>query len=591
MAALLGMALLSRRRGWPWHSKRHKSHDETRPKQHKAKKLSTSVPACALCERCARLDLESMFTRETIEQALGPLANFSTVGCGFCRVISDAIAATFGEGWDVRKLCEAVEAEDEKDEGERGRGPRLFMQSRSPMTVRGADGVEHPQPRLLLAVDEIPRELEADKTVVNKEVARVKDRHIIGEIECIPDLDVPLSILADTYVTRREVQSYADADLAKEWLAECESHKHSQSEADHRSDYLFQSPGFRLIDAEEECLVQEAEKRDYTALSYVWGGLPTVLRPDPDSDTKPILLTTKDNVESLSKPGGLSPQNVEESGGRIPSTVRDAMDFTRQLGMRYLWVDTLCIIQDDPEDAGRLIAAMDDVYANATATLIAASGTDADAGLPGVSPRSLTSQSPIKIPLPADQGFLNLSTCLPSLSEEVRAAKWHTRGWTFQEQALSRRCLYFTPTEMFYSCSGAQLREGYAVEEQECQVEMRTGPPWWTRNLRKDPDPGPYRYLGDGRKLGGAEYQDAVQDYMRKDLTYGDDILNAFEGVFNKFSQGDRDDRLSIKKTQGIPAHLLYLGLLWFPSEEATKRPVIAKKTEGALPHFSSWSW
>ena len=582
MAALLGMALLARRRGWPWQGKsRHKSQDDARQKPHKAKKLSTSGPVCTLCDRCSRLDLESMFTRETVEQALGPLVNFAVVGCGFCTLISDAIGYTFGEEWNTQKLCEALEE-----------APKLFMQSRSPMTVRTADGpVEHPQPRLLLAIDKIPEELEQEQVVVNKEVTRVKDRHIIGEIECIPDLDVPLSILADTYVTRREVQSCVDADLAKEWLAECESHKHSKSQGDNHGDYLFRNSGFRLINAEEECLVQETENRDYIALSYVWGGIPTTLHNDEGSDVKPVLLTTKDNVESLSKPGGLSSSKVEESGARIPNTVHDAMEFTRQLGMRYLWVDTLCIIQDDLEDKGRLIATMDDVYANASATLIAAAGTDADAGLPGVRPRFLTSQTPVKIPLPADQGFLNLSICLPSLSEQVRAAKWHTRGWTFQEQALSRRCLYFTPTELYFSCSGAQLREGYAVEEQECQVEIRTGPPWWTRNLRRDPDPGPYRYLGDGRHLGGMEYQDAVQDYMRKDLTYGDDILNAFEGVFNKFSGGDKDARLSIKKTQGIPAHLLYLGLLWFPLEEATKRPDITKPKEGALPHFSSWSW
>lgn len=572
---LLGMAL---RRGWS----RYKSRDEDSWRRgYGPRKLSTSGPACALCGRCSRLDLESMFTRETIEQALGPLSDFAAPDCGFCALISDAVGATLGPGWSTPTLLEAL-----------CESPRLFMQSRSPLTVKSAGRpVEHPQPRLLLAVDRVPAELEEERAVVNKEVARVKDRHIIGEIECVPDVDVPLSILSDTYVTRREVQPCVDAGLAKEWLAECEAHKHSKSEGDTRGDYLFQSPGFRLIDVEEECLVQVTERRNYVALSYVWGAIPTILQPQEDSDAKPVLLTTIDNVDSLSEPGGLSAAKVEASGARIPNTVRDAMDFTCQLGMKYLWVDTLCIVQDDPEDKGRLIAAMDDVYAGASATLIAASGTDADAGLPGVRPRSVDSQAPTKIAVPADQGFLNLSICLPSLSEQVRAAKWHTRGWTFQEQALSRRCLYFTPTELFFNCNGAQLREGYAVEEQDCEVEMRTGPPWWTRNLRRDPDPGPYRYLGDAGALGGMEYQGAVRDYMRKDLTYGDDILNAFEGVFNKFSGADREARLSIQQTQGIPPHLLYLGLLWFPSDQATKRPEITKPEEGALPHFSSWSW
>ncbi|MBE3050411.1 hypothetical protein IMZ48_49540, partial [Candidatus Bathyarchaeota archaeon] len=60
--------------------------------------------------------------------------------------------------------------------------------------------------------------------------------------------------------------------------------------------------------------------------------------------------------------------------------------------------------------------------------------------------------------------------------------------------------------------------------------------------------------------------------------------------VFNRFSGGERGTRLDIKKAQGIPAKLLYLGMLWFPTE-ATKRAAIKKPEDGALPHFSSWSW
>lgn len=580
--ALLKLAMLSRR-GWPFSGKsRHPSTDEGRPKPPKAKKPSTSGPPCILCEHCSRLDLESMFTRETIEQAIGPLSNYSTVYCGFCTLVSEAIALTLGGDWTTLKLCEALDE-----------SPKLFMQSRSPLRVQAADGpVEYPQPRLLLALDKIPEGLRQDPAVLNKEVKKIKNRHIVGELECIPDLDVPLSIIADAYVTRREVKPRVDVDLVKEWLEECQSHQHSEARGGASNNFLFQEPGFRLIDVEEERLVQHTDPSDYIALSYVWGAVPTVLHKDESSEKKPVLLTTKENHERLAAAGGLSESKVEEAeDARVPNTVRDAMEFTRQLGMKYLWVDTLCIIQDDEVDKGRLMGGMDDVYANSTATLIAADGIDADAGLRGVGDRSEKAPSPVKIPLPPGQGSLNLSICLTSLTEQVRSARWNTRGWTFQEQALSQRCLYFTPTELFFNCSEAQLREGYAVDDQECEVTMRTGPPWWTRNLRKDPDPTPYRYLGDTTALGGMEYQAAVQDYMRKNLTYSDDVLNAFEGAFNRFSDADREARLGIKKAQAIPARLLYLGLLWYPSNEATKRPAITKREEGSLTHFSSWSW
>ena len=588
--ARLKLPLLSRR-GWPWSQgkSQQQSPDEAKVKPLRpSKQLSISGPPAALCDRCSRLDLESMFTRETIEQDLGPLSGFATAYCGFCALVSEAIARAWGSEWDTRKLCDAFED-----------APKLFMQSKSPLSIRAADGggnTERPQPRLLLAVDHIPVGVEEDNAVVvNKEIARIKNRHIVAEIECIPDPDVPLSIVADTYLTRRELRAHADVELAKQWLEECGAHKHSKSEEHAHADgddALFQDPGFRLIDVEEECLVQETDRCDYIALSYVWGAIATILQKSDDPDEKPVLLATKDNLERLSESGGLSAKKVEEAEeARIPNTVRDAMEFTRELGMKYLWVDTLCIVQDDPEDKGRLIGAMDDVYASATATLIAASGTSADAGLRGVSDRAPTPITPVKIPLPSYQGNLNLSICLPTLSQLVRGARWHTRGWTFQEQALSPRCLYFTPTELFFNCSELQCREGYALEDYDCEVELRTGPPWWTRNLRKDPDPTPYRYLGDAEGLGGMEYQAAVEDYMQKDLTYSGDVLNAFEGVFNRFSGGDRDARISIGKTQGIPPRLLYLGLLWSPSDEATKRPEITKPKEGSLPHFATWSW
>jgi hypothetical protein len=70
--------------------------------------------------------------------------------------------------------------------------------------------------------------------------------------------------------------------------------------------------------------------------------------------------------------------------GQVPQTVKDAMELTQGLGERYLWVDALCIIQDDEDDRNRAIGAMDAIYSSAFVTIIAASGTDSNSGLPGV---------------------------------------------------------------------------------------------------------------------------------------------------------------------------------------------------------------
>jgi hypothetical protein len=62
-------------------------------------------------------------------------------------------------------------------------------------------------------------------------------------------------------------------------------------------------------------------------------------------------------------------------------TIRDAIQFTRKLGIRYIWVDLLCIIQDDPENWAREAASMAQVYCNAYITIAATKSPDAEGGL------------------------------------------------------------------------------------------------------------------------------------------------------------------------------------------------------------------
>ncbi|GME30090.1 hypothetical protein DL764_000711 [Neofusicoccum parvum] len=271
------------------------------------------------------------------------------------------------------------------------------------------------------------------------------------------------------------------------------------------------------------------------------------------------------------------------------------MELTRRIGMRYLWVDTLCILQDDDNDKARLIGSIDDVYDNATVTVIAADGSDADAGLRGISPRTGRPIEPTKIADASDGVTLNLSICLPSLCEEVRRSTWNTRGWTFQEQCLSRRCLYFTAEETFFNCSEGQWREGYdyaAAKGWDHDIQFRTGPAWWGKNLRKDLDPTPYHYLGDmTRGLETQNYQRAVQNYSRKNLTFQHDVFNAFEGIFNRFKRSGDAYELSIRQTQGIPPHLLFQAILWFPSHDSRKRVCNSTQPGKLAEQYSTWSW
>ncbi|KAK1749918.1 heterokaryon incompatibility [Echria macrotheca] len=99
------------------------------------------------------------------------------------------------------------------------------------------------------------------------------------------------------------------------------------------------------------------------ALSYVWG----------DGDAEP-LLSTMENIALLCQPASLQKSSV--LGERLPWTLRDAMAVARELGIRYLGVDRLCIVQDDATQKPGRLAAMAAIYGNASLTLIAANGDD-----------------------------------------------------------------------------------------------------------------------------------------------------------------------------------------------------------------------
>ncbi|KAI1464321.1 HET-domain-containing protein [Daldinia caldariorum] len=527
-------------------------------------------PRNHLCSTCEKLNLGWRFASETSEQSIGNLSQYSDPGCPFCVIISKAIKSTWGTDSAPNKIS-----------------GRLFIQSRSALSVKENGHIHHPQPRLLLAIDKKPDGFNINRVPL-RQIDRIKNRYIIAEIERFPSESEP------NYLPRLEVGTKLNIPLLQSWLEECRKHEHSKMATRRGGRGLFQPEHpFRLIDVNQECLVRKDTVCDYVALSYVWGRRTTLLFPGEDEKEIPILLSLRENVNELSIPKGLSSSRPEtRKMGRIPLTIRDAIEFTRQIGMQYLWVDTLCIVQDDPEDKAQLIGRMDDVYDCAAVTIIAAAGGDADAGLRGVSPRAGHPLNPTKIADKSDESVLEISPCLRSLCEEVRGATWNTRGWVFQEQSLSQRCLYFTAEEVFFNCSEAQRREGYDYAPKKhahVDVGIRTGPPWWTRSLRKDLDPTPYHYLGDvGGKLDIQAYQTAVQEYSRKSLTFPSDILNAFEGVFNRFNGGRDSSGLTIRQTQGIPPHLLYQALLWFPYGQSVKRLC---QSEQAGDQFSTWSW
>ncbi|KAJ4223399.1 hypothetical protein NW759_006033 [Fusarium solani] len=261
----------------------------------------------------------------------------------------------------------------------------------------------------------------------------------------------------------------------------------------------------------QHCLVETQEFHRYVALSYIWGAV---------SNFK----LTKSNLSRLLVPGVL-----REIFLRLPRTICDAVTLCRMLNVRYLWVDALCLLQNDPEDLERGVDVMDQIYERAWLTIFAATGTDANAGLPGV---QVGSRRPANLVLEVQPGIL-LGVCA-GLDRLLEGSMYSSRGWTFQEHVLSRRGLYFVDNKVFFRCRTSEFLESCI----DCDNAMP-------------------RFKGIVLSLSAAAYMDdplqnysqLLTHYTRRALTDPGDVLRAMAGIIRRISE-----KVEYRFVQGLPS-------------------------------------
>jgi hypothetical protein len=226
------------------------------------------------------------------------------------------------------------------------------------------------------------------------------------------------------------------------WRSPCWKHRtlFAEASANYEADDTGRVPGLRVIDVQQERIVDYDFDRmePYYALSYVWG-------------TRPFITLNKANEAGWRKEGSLS--NVA-----LPDTIADTIEVVRKMGKKFLWVDSLCILQDDEADQKRFISRMGTIYRAADITIIALCGDNAYAGLPGVQkdkPRLRQQEINIK-------GVSMLPVMMPTGwadAYKLGETKWITRAWTHQETLLSRRRLIFGREQAYFICGDAILCE------------------------------------------------------------------------------------------------------------------------------------
>lgn len=138
----------------------------------------------------------------------------------------------------------------------------------------------------------------------------------------------------------------------------------------------------------------------------------------------------------------------------LPQTYTDAIFIARKLSIPFLWIDSLCIIQDDDDDRNFELGRMDKTFRNASLVLVAASANDPYQGFLEPRRSKLLWSAPTTIRLEVGQGQLVVSR---SSEHEHRAdacsdhlIRW--RAWALQERLLAQRCLIFTEFECVWEC-------------------------------------------------------------------------------------------------------------------------------------------
>ncbi|KAI0555726.1 heterokaryon incompatibility protein-domain-containing protein [Xylaria curta] len=244
----------------------------------------------------------------------------------------------------------------------------------------------------------------------------------------------------------RAIRPANDSRVARLWLSQClRNHPNCLHRGVEESiESTNHTLPTRLIDVGDDgnpkfCRLVEGKtaKGPYSALTYCWGN-------------GAILKTRMSTLDT---------HRVRIDWTQMNRTYRDAIEATRALGIRYIWIDALCIIQGDREDWEREAAKMASVYQNAIITLSAAQGISANDGL-FLSRLNYTSTLFFDDAEPT--GGLYLSEQLygaKKFYDDVQVGPLSQRGWTLQERILSRRLLHFGTDQLHWECQSATASE------------------------------------------------------------------------------------------------------------------------------------
>ncbi|KKA26055.1 hypothetical protein TD95_000337 [Thielaviopsis punctulata] len=321
-----------------------------------------------------------------------------------------------------------------------------------------------------------------------------------------------------------------------------------------------------VIDCNNLRLVHLDPLDEYVALSYVWGTDQSLLQEDTRS------ITLSSNLAEFCESMGEA---------NINSAFMDSVWLVQKMGVRYLWIDKFCIVNDDDGMREDHIRNMPFVYANASFTIVVGL-ENVDLGL---------------IPLDRKRAVPDSKAQLIDL---IMESSWSFRAWTLQEALYSRRCVFVFKEVYAWEChcdtwqsnvlglngkhkilggSGRSKTASAAAATSALKCSARVSPASLAYRHTYWPDMDEYARL--------------VMDYSTRRLTYVQDTLRAFSGITHLLSRTFMGGFV-----YGMPVMFFDAAMLWNP-QASLRRRVLPPASTGADPSgapaspgpIPSWSW
>ncbi|KAI0440371.1 heterokaryon incompatibility protein-domain-containing protein [Xylaria telfairii] len=472
-------------------------------------------PDNTLCETCRGLDAEVLISESGYQHLLNSELTASAKSCSLCYMLW-----SYFNKWDIRM-----------DPCKPSRTAEWWNNLRVVLRDHRA--------RL---VDENGHEEDSQKIC-----------YFTNELDPAVELGVPWK---RRLTNTRSERSF---DVARSWLTDCceERDMHARKTPIEKPSY---DPPSRLIDLAgnqfilKEVCATEFKPEAYCTLSYCWG-----------DHLNPYWITKKSNLQD--RKTGFNPSE-------LPKTLRDATAIAQQLGIRYIWIDSVCIVQDDRDDWALEGSKMAGIYRGSRLSIAACSS---DSSTKGIFNDHSTSQledffNLVRIDNQLRNGrhsTLYLSTYVGTggpMGRYVRHGVLPGRAWCLQELILSPRILYYTPSQLLWECAHLntyedrlELREDHEVVEY--------------RNVFRGYGEWPIQNK-DAARLW---YEGVVTQYTYGKLTYGSDKLVAVSALAVTFNLKYKWEYLS-----GLWREALVYGLQWARSGRGQKA------SEYRCP---SWSW